>query len=133
MKISKILLIPLVGALIIAVPLIFKYKANENRLPVESVPPLQNLVTFSGTIKRFTRPEPDIYYDYQIVLSKPVIDAENASGLNQLVSFYIAVPASDVIKQQLENSVDKNVTVEGQILWGYAESRYLSVTKVTDN
>lgn len=132
---KKILLISII--LVALVLVLFRQKSKI----VQTLPDVENgpvsitenttISTFAGTIKRFTRPEADIFYDYQIVLLKPVIDTENASGLNQLVSFYVLVPASEDIKQQLESSVDKNVVVQGQMKWGYAESKYLSVTKVT--
>lgn len=91
----------------------------------------KKLVKYVGTLKRFARPAPDIGYDYQIVLTEPVADKETASGLEQLVGFYIVVPGSDAVWEQIENNIGKGVEVEGYMTWGYAESKYLLVTKVT--
>jgi hypothetical protein len=90
-------------------------------------------VTLEGKITRFTRPAPDIGYDYQIILKEPFTDENNASGLPQTVNSCLIVPISDEIWKKIEGSIkgDKdNLTLEGYENWGYAESKYILVTSI---
>ncbi len=88
-------------------------------------------MAFRGTVTLSTRPAPDIGYDYQLALSQPFLDEDNASGLPQQVTLYGAVPNSDAVWKDLSENLDREVELQGYLLWGYAESKYFRVTSVT--
>ncbi len=93
--------------------------------------PNEKMETFEGTIIHGNRPAPDIGYDYQLSLKEPYVDTENASGLSQTVSTIDIIPSTNEIWSQIEKTMGNTVELEGTMRWGYAESRYFEVTKLT--
>lgn len=95
---------------------------------------LNNLskVILEGKINRFSRPAPDIGYDYQVILSEPIVDNTNASGLPQTVNSYLIVPKSNEIWKIIEESIEDkdSIKIEGYENWGYAESKYILVDSI---
>jgi hypothetical protein len=96
---------------------------------------LNNLkkVNLEGKITRFSRPAPDIGYDYQIILKEPFVDNTNASGLPQTVNSYLIVPKSDEVWKKIEDNIKRdrnNIKLEGYENWGYAESKYILVDSI---
>ena len=109
--------------------LVDKYSQAES--PVFTTPDTstkEKVMTFSGKLMRFERPAPDIAYDYQLELDTPYIDNNNASGMPQTLKSIIVLPSTQEISLQLENHIQKNVSVQGEWRWGYAESKVFMVT-----
>jgi hypothetical protein len=90
-------------------------------------------VTLSGLLKRFERPAPDIDYDYTLALDEPYLDENNATGLNMYVKNYVVIPSTSALWLKLEGNIDKHVTLDGYFSWGFAESKYFTVTGVTQS
>ncbi len=88
-------------------------------------------LTLQGIVENSTRPAPDIYYDYQVKLAKPLLDEYNASGLPQEVSRIIVIPESKDLWVKLMDSVNLEVEIQGYMEWGYAESKYFKLTELT--
>lgn len=108
---------------------------NSNCLPYPQTPAAidssqENLV-LRGTPVHAKRPAPDIGYDYQLKLTKPFIDKFSSSGSPQEVNLVDMTPATNYIWMEIENNLNQEVDVEGNMVWGYAESRFLSVTSLT--
>ena len=93
----------------------------------ESIPAL----SFKGVLRRSDRPSPDIGYDYILKLDQPYLDKESASGTAQYVGAIDISPTNDELWMVIENNINKEVAVEGRMLWGYAESRYLEIVKIS--
>jgi len=91
----------------------------------------QEKLTLQGTVVRGKRPSPDIGYDYQLKLTEPFIDKFSSAGSLQKVSIVDIMPSSDNIWNVLEYNINKEINVEGYMVWGYAESRFLTVTSVS--
>src|SRR3989344_8948572 len=93
----------------------------------------QEKLVLRGTAVHTKRPAPDIGYDYQLKLVEPFTDKLNASGLGpQPQSTVDIIPPTNVIWIDLEENINKEIGVEGYMVWGYAESRYLLVISVNN-
>jgi hypothetical protein len=86
--------------------------------------------TFKGTIIKADRPEPDITYDYKLMLTTPYNDTENASGLEQKVTEIIITPASKEMFDAIRSNYNKKVTISGEWIWGFAESKFFLVSSI---
>ena len=86
---------------------------------------------FSGILKTITRPDPDIPYDYRLELSKPYFDELNSQG-PRYINNIIVVPGNDLVKQKLKENINQEITLEGKIEWGLAETRHFKVLSVVD-
>lgn len=86
---------------------------------------------FEGTAIYAQRPAPDIHYDYQLKLNKPYFDDPSSSGMPQNVSFIDISPSSHSLWRQLEDSINKEVTIDGYMTWGYSETRYLQIVNIS--
>lgn len=86
--------------------------------------------TFKGTIVKAERPEPDITYDYKLMLTTPYTDAENASGLEQKVTEIIITPASKEMFDAIRSNYNKKVEISGEWIWGFAESKFFLVSNI---
>lgn len=84
----------------------------------------------SGIVEHALRLAPDISYDYRLRLAKPFIDPLDASGNPKVYPFLDISPLNQTILLELERNMGQKVTVEGEMTWGYAESRYLKVISV---
>ncbi|MCA9371653.1 hypothetical protein KC726_02020 [Candidatus Woesebacteria bacterium] len=79
--------------------------------------------TLTGTILTFSRPAPDIAYDYVLITSHPnTLESEEV----------ILVPQNYQILSAINEGVGQKITVSGTMQQGYAESQYLHVTRVTN-
>ncbi len=87
--------------------------------------------SITGTLERMTRPSPDIFYDYILNFDEVVTDTNNASGMTQEVKSYVLVPSSDKTWGDLEDNIGNQVSIDGTFEWGFAESKYVLVSKVT--
>lgn len=107
---------------------------NSTCNPYPQTPPVadntQEKLLLQGTVVHGKRPAPDIGYDYQLILSEPFIDKSSSTGFPRKVSSVDITPSTNSIWNELEDNINKEITVEGYMVWGYAESRYLNVTNV---
>lgn len=103
---------------------------NPYRNPGGGVPEGQASVRFTGTLLLNRRPAPDIGYDYQLKLDQPFLDNDSPAGSPQWVSSVEVVPSSDVIWRSVQENLNRKVTVEGFMLWGYAESKYFRAESI---
>lgn len=87
-------------------------------------------LSFSGVLQRFSRPVPDIGYDYEIKLDESYDDPFDASGLTQKKDTIVLIPATNALWQQVEENMNKKIIVEGFMRWGFAESRFLEATSL---
>lgn len=88
----------------------------------------KKLEVITGTLDRTLRPAPDIAYDYQLKLDKPYADYESSTG--RVPEYYQVLdisPYNNFILVEFEKFIDQKVQIEGEMVWGYAESRYLTV------
>jgi len=83
--------------------------------------------SFTGTLRRFSRPAPEISYDYELAFDQPFTDEDNASGLPQEIKSIIIVPKNNQVWKKIEDKMDKKATVYGYMLSGFAESEYFEV------
>lgn len=108
--------------------------ANTNCTPYAQTQPAinntQEKLELRGTVIHVKRPSPDIGYDYQLKLSEPFVDKFSSAGSPQKVSLVDVTPTTNDLWSELENSIDKEVTVEGYMVWGYSESRFLQILSV---
>jgi len=83
----------------------------------------------TGKLVKSIRPAYDIAYDYTLKLN-----AENPdfAGGNVLPATQIYVMPTSTIEDVFLNMLDKNVSVEGYLEWGYAESRVFIITAITE-
>ena len=90
----------------------------------------QEKLILRGIIVHAKRPVPDIGYDYQLKLTEPFVDKFSSYGSPQKVSLVEVSPTTNSLWTELEDNIDKEITVEGYMAWGYAESRYLQIISV---
>jgi len=86
--------------------------------------------TFRGTIGFSKRPAPDIDYDLELLLEKPYLDQENATGQSIWTNRIDIAAASEELLLNMLGNIGKKVEVEGYWQWGYAESRFFRVDKM---
>ncbi|OGG02569.1 hypothetical protein A2Z33_02145 [Candidatus Gottesmanbacteria bacterium RBG_16_52_11] len=84
-------------------------------------------VKLEGTLIRSVRPAPDIMYDYQLKAAKPYLDQGASAGSPRYTSVIDIMPDSDAVWREMENLIGEDVSAEGSMLTGYAESRFFSV------
>lgn len=89
------------------------------------------VITLDGKISHASRPSPDINYDYEISLSSPYLDKESPSGSPQYVDTIVGIPTSDSVWINVENNLERDVRIEGRMVWGYAESKYFEIINIT--
>lgn len=99
------------------------------RLPVDITDNQQKL-SIRGVVSYGVRPAPDISYDYQLKPSEPFFDELDSQGRPSSVRFIDIIPGINSAWIELENNIGKEVTVEGYMVWGYSESRYLEIISV---
>lgn len=87
-------------------------------------------ITLQGIVSRMTRPSPDIFYDYELKLSKPFIDTFSSIGSPQELYSLTLVPGTNDHWEVVENNIGRELTMEGTIVWGYAESKYFGVIEI---
>jgi len=92
----------------------------------------QEKLTLRGTVIHAKRPAPDIGYDYQLKLSEPFVDKFSSAGSPQKVSMVDVTPITNNLWNELENNINKEITVDGYMVWGYAESRYLRIVDIKE-
>jgi hypothetical protein len=93
----------------------------------------QEKLIIRGIVTHTNRLAPDMGYDYQLNPTGTFVDEFSAAGSPQKVSFVYITPTTDHIWNAVENTINKEVAVEGYMEWGYAESRYLQITDVRDS
>jgi hypothetical protein len=89
-----------------------------------------NTITMQGKLVSVERPDPDINYDFQLLLDTPYFDELNAKGPRN-ISTIIVVPENETIRQKLIENIENPVSIEGRIEWGLAETRHLKAEKIT--
>ena len=87
--------------------------------------------TAIGILGFAERPAPDISYDLEIILNEPFIDELNSSGNPVLTKRLDVSPGTGEIYKQIINNIGRKVEIGGYMEWGYAESRFLRVEKLT--
>ncbi len=87
-------------------------------------------MTLRGIVTNNNRPAPDIYYDYQIKLSKPFLDKNNSSGSPQQIDLVDTVPDTNRVWIELTNNINHEVEIQGRMEWGYSESKYFRITSI---
>ena len=93
--------------------------------PVE---PVDGRYVLTGVVKKTTRPEPEIPYDYTLIVPSGYKDSLNAYGAPSGVYYWVVVvPKTSGIRKVLESNIGRTITLEGRMEWGLAESRYLVV------
>jgi hypothetical protein len=97
--------------------------------PTENVAGAEKM-TLRGMVTDSNRPAPDIFYDYQIKLSKPFLDKDNSSGSPQQVSLVVTVPDTNIVWVELMNNINHEIELQGYMEWGYAESKYFRITSI---
>lgn len=90
----------------------------------------QEKLVLRGIVIHSKRPSPDIGYDYQLRLSEPFVDKLSSAGSPQKVNLVDVTPTTNDLWSELENNMDNEIIVEGYMVWGYSESRYLQITNV---
>lgn len=112
---------------------------NSNCNPyLQSLPTVDNAqekLILRGTVVHGKRPAPDIGYDYQLKLVEPFVDKFSSAGSPQKVSLVDAIPSTNSLWNELENNINKEIGIEGYMVWGYAESKYFQIisVKATNN
>lgn len=86
-------------------------------------------VSLQGFLRHQTPYPSDLGYEYALELKTPFTDELNASG-NPTQYRVEITPTNKTVKAELDKNIGKEVTVEGTMEWGYAESRSLYVTRV---
>lgn len=87
-------------------------------------------ITLRGVVNNSNRPAPDINYDYQVELSKPHLDNDNASGKPQKIILLTVVPDTNNVWMELTNNINQEVEIQGYMEWGYSESKYFRITSI---
>ena len=90
----------------------------------------QEKLVLRGTVVHAKRPAPDIGYDYQLKLAEPFVDKFSSAGSPQKVSLIDITPTTNSLWNELGNNINKEIIVEGYMVWGYAESRYLQISAI---
>lgn len=101
----------------------------------QSQPTLDNTqekLTLRGTVIHANRPAPDVGYDYKLKLLQPFVDKLSSAGSLPKVSMVDVTPTTNNLWNELENNINKEITVEGYMLRGYADTSYLQVTAVNN-
>lgn len=93
------------------------------------ITPSADTITLKGVFQHSTRPAPDIGYDYELMLFEPYFDELNAQGITNINKIEV-VPSPNITIPTLESFISKEVTLEGQIEWGYAESRVFRASRI---
>lgn len=93
----------------------------------------QEKLVLRGEVVRAKRPAPDIGYDYQLKLTEPFIDKFSSAGSPQKVSLIDISSTTNNLWNELENNINKEISVEGYMAWGYAESRYLQIVDIQND
>lgn len=97
---------------------------------LNSYPEYEQLTgTYSGRIEKNTRPAPDIGYDYKLILSTPFTTTNTASGLEETVTDIIIVPLTEDTLEQMQDNLNKTVTVDGEWMNGFAETNFFLVNR----
>ncbi|MBI2612181.1 hypothetical protein HYW54_05600 [Candidatus Gottesmanbacteria bacterium] len=107
------------------------YSQNSQTQP--TIDNSQEKLVLRGSVIRAKRPAPDIGYDYQLKLVEPFVDKLSSAGSPQKVSLVDVTPTTNNLWNELENNINKEVTVEGYMVWGYAESRYLQIMTINNH
>lgn len=108
---------------------------NSTCNPYSQTPPTidntQEKLVLRGTVIHGKRPAPDIGYDYQLTLTEPFTDKLNATGQGpQPQNVVDIIPPDNDIWTKLEENINKEISVEGCMVWGYSESRYLQISVI---
>lgn len=90
----------------------------------------QKIEIVTGTLEYSTRPAPDISYDYQLKLDKAFYDPQSSSGIPEIFPALDLRPFNHFILSEFDKNIGKEVEIEGEMTWGYSESRYLSVISI---
>jgi len=112
---------------------------NSNCNPYSQTQPTadnaQEKLVLRGIVVHGKRPAPDIGYDYQLKLVEPFVDKFSSAGSPQKVSLVDAIPSTNNLWNELENNINKEIGIEGYMVWGYSESKYFQIinVKVTNN
>ena len=83
-----------------------------------------------GKVVRARRPAPDIGYDYRLILLLPITDEFSSSGSPSNVSLVDIVPTGNDQWLTLEKYINKEITIEGFMVWGYAETRHFEISSI---
>jgi hypothetical protein len=103
----------------------FKFLNNQNNI---NIPGTEN--SLSGIVKKtISRPAPDIPYDYEIILDKPLTGITSGLGENQIMQTIIIQGKG----LNFETYVNKHINFLATLEWGLAESRVLQITKIIDS
>jgi hypothetical protein len=86
--------------------------------------------SLTGRIERIERPAEDIAYDFVLVLDTPMRDPLSAMGPWAMVEKVVLVYTNEILFEDFDDYVGARVTVEGQMQWGYAESRVFAVEAI---
>jgi len=107
---------------------------NSNCNPYPQTQPVaysdQEKLVLPGTVIHGKRPAPDIGYDYQLKLTEPFIDQFSSTGSRELVSLIDVIPTNNDLWVELENNINREITLEGYMVWGYAETRYFEIIAI---
>lgn len=102
--------------------------------PYPALPPIEGTLeelTLEGTVIHSPRPAPDINYDYQLKLTQPFTDKYSATGAPQPTDLVDINPTTNEVWRILEENLDREISLQGYMVWGYAESRFLEVIQAT--
>ncbi len=111
----------------LAIQNLYPYYCNPYKSTPLSGQPEGNKRTYQGTITHFPRPVPDVAFDYQLILEKPITEDYGASGSSQKTSQILIMPANNQIWQDLEKKIGNTTTLTGYKTTGLAQSHYLLV------
>lgn len=92
----------------------------------------QALNPLKGSFKYAQRLAPDIGYDYTFDLDEPFADKFTSSGKPAFVTQTPAIPKDNLTWMILEDNIGEKLSVEGEMAWGYAESKYFDISKVNE-
>lgn len=87
------------------------------------------IATLSGIIRKIPRKTPDIAEDYEVVLDEPLVGISTGRGDKQCLNDVIVGADSSI---SLEQYVDSHISFIASLEWGYAESRYLWISKIQE-
>lgn len=86
----------------------------------------------AGIIKRNLRPSPDVAYDYRFILTEPIKDFIDASGVPKLQKEITILPIDFKMQHNFESAIKRNkeVTLSCYQMGGYVESTVFYVTDI---
>jgi len=87
-------------------------------------------LTLQGFLRYQTPYPADTGNEYLLELKTPFTDEFSAAGRPEVQYRVEAASSDSTVKNELKKYIGKEVTLEGSMEWGQAESRYLSVKKV---